>query len=239
MKENNEETRLLFDLISRLLEYEPEKRIRLDEALDHPFFAALEPDQLLHVFQPIPQSAAPHRTRSRSRSPTPSSSSASAKSRRSRSRERSRSWKSSSYHRDGRRSRTRSSSFVRTLYRNRPRERAPERDFFGGEGAFGPLPRYEYSAAAKSWAEERAALYAEQYGWPSLPMVFGGPPPDWRYYQPAGAAAASAMSSAGTTSYGGYGPGPGPGPGDFTPVARWPPGSRLPPAADYGPLWMN
>lgn len=146
MKEDNEETRLLFDLISRLLEYEPEKRIRLDEALDHPFFAALEREQLLHHFQPIPQSSAPHRTRSRSRSPTPSSSSASGKSRRSRSHERSRSWRTPSWHRDERErrsSRSPSISHLRSLYRNRPRERAPERDFLGGEGAFGPAPRYD------------------------------------------------------------------------------------------------
>ncbi|CAB3368562.1 Hypothetical predicted protein [Cloeon dipterum] len=39
----------LFDLISRMLEYEPSNRITLAEALDHTFFSYLPPDKILHL----------------------------------------------------------------------------------------------------------------------------------------------------------------------------------------------
>ncbi|KAF4521967.1 hypothetical protein B566_EDAN009495 [Ephemera danica] len=39
----------LFDLIARMLEYEPQSRICLSEALDHPFFLELHPEDLLHL----------------------------------------------------------------------------------------------------------------------------------------------------------------------------------------------
>jgi serine/threonine protein kinase len=39
----------LFDLISRMLEYEPSNRITLGEALDHTFFSYLHPDKILHL----------------------------------------------------------------------------------------------------------------------------------------------------------------------------------------------
>lgn len=33
----------LFDIVSRMLEYEPSQRLQLADALDHPFFARLPP----------------------------------------------------------------------------------------------------------------------------------------------------------------------------------------------------
>jgi CDC-like kinase len=39
----------LFDLISRMLEYEPQSRMTLNEALDHPFFSTLPMEHLLHL----------------------------------------------------------------------------------------------------------------------------------------------------------------------------------------------
>uniref|UniRef100_A0A0P4W7G5 dual-specificity kinase n=2 Tax=Scylla olivacea TaxID=85551 RepID=A0A0P4W7G5_SCYOL len=44
---SSEDHRLLFDLISKMLEYEPSQRIGLPEALRHPFFDKLEPLQRL------------------------------------------------------------------------------------------------------------------------------------------------------------------------------------------------
>ena len=38
MKKDDEETKQLFDLISRMLDYDPVSRISLYEALDHPYF---------------------------------------------------------------------------------------------------------------------------------------------------------------------------------------------------------
>lgn len=46
---DDEDSRQLFDLISRMLEYEPSQRISLLEALDHPFFASLPEEYKLHV----------------------------------------------------------------------------------------------------------------------------------------------------------------------------------------------
>lgn len=37
---HDEDHENLFDLIRRMLEYDPSKRITLDEALEHPFFDA-------------------------------------------------------------------------------------------------------------------------------------------------------------------------------------------------------
>ncbi|GFQ69538.1 hypothetical protein TNCT_530841, partial [Trichonephila clavata] len=45
---DDEEHRLLYELISRMLEYEPSQRITLQEALDHPFFNKLPTEQKLH-----------------------------------------------------------------------------------------------------------------------------------------------------------------------------------------------
>ncbi|XP_062524955.1 uncharacterized protein LOC101737313 isoform X4 [Bombyx mori] len=48
---NNEEARQLFDLIARMLEYEPSQRVTLRDALKHPFFNKLPPHQRLgHPF---------------------------------------------------------------------------------------------------------------------------------------------------------------------------------------------
>ncbi|MCP6116973.1 hypothetical protein NL387_27175, partial [Klebsiella pneumoniae] len=44
---NNEEARQLFDLIARMLEYEPSQRVTLRDALKHPFFNKLPPHQRL------------------------------------------------------------------------------------------------------------------------------------------------------------------------------------------------
>lgn len=39
MKKDDEETKQLFDLIGRMLEYDPVERIGLAEALQHPYFS--------------------------------------------------------------------------------------------------------------------------------------------------------------------------------------------------------
>lgn len=49
MMNNEAEHEELFDLIGRMLEYEPTQRISLKEAVDHPFFARL-PLELRYVF---------------------------------------------------------------------------------------------------------------------------------------------------------------------------------------------
>ena len=48
MINDNEDHKQLFDLISRMLEYEPTQRITLCEALDHPFFGKLPLELRLH-----------------------------------------------------------------------------------------------------------------------------------------------------------------------------------------------
>ncbi|XP_072929306.1 uncharacterized protein Doa isoform X2 [Epargyreus clarus] len=51
LQSNSEEHRQLFDLIARMLEYEPSQRITLRDALKHPFFTKLAPHQRLgHQF---------------------------------------------------------------------------------------------------------------------------------------------------------------------------------------------
>ncbi|XP_037975972.2 dual specificity protein kinase KNS1 isoform X2 [Plutella xylostella] len=51
LQNNSEETRQLFDLIARMLEYEPAQRITLRDALHHPFFSKLPPHHRLgHVY---------------------------------------------------------------------------------------------------------------------------------------------------------------------------------------------
>ncbi|KAH7636303.1 hypothetical protein HUG17_10273 [Dermatophagoides farinae] len=45
---DNDDHRNLFDLISQLLEYEPNNRLSLQDALDHPFFKRLPSEQRLH-----------------------------------------------------------------------------------------------------------------------------------------------------------------------------------------------
>lgn len=47
LQSNSEEARQLFDLIGRMLDYEPSQRITLREALKHPFFNKLPPHQRL------------------------------------------------------------------------------------------------------------------------------------------------------------------------------------------------
>lgn len=49
MKSDDEDTRSLFDLISRMLEYEPSQRITLSEALRHPFFDKIPMHQRLRL----------------------------------------------------------------------------------------------------------------------------------------------------------------------------------------------
>ncbi len=47
MSNDETENRFLFDLIEKMLEYEPHKRITLEEALSHHFFSSL-PYSLRH-----------------------------------------------------------------------------------------------------------------------------------------------------------------------------------------------
>ena len=42
---DDEEHRQLFDLLERMLEYDPEHRIKLPEVMRHPFFDKLTPEQ--------------------------------------------------------------------------------------------------------------------------------------------------------------------------------------------------
>lgn len=49
MKSHDREERELFDLIFRMLEYEPTQRITLAEALDHEFFKRLPPHLRLDI----------------------------------------------------------------------------------------------------------------------------------------------------------------------------------------------
>lgn len=46
-----EDHKYLFDLIAKLLAYEPGERISLAEALRHPFFTAVPPYQRLDIFR--------------------------------------------------------------------------------------------------------------------------------------------------------------------------------------------
>ncbi|XP_015786680.1 serine/threonine-protein kinase Doa isoform X3 [Tetranychus urticae] len=48
---DDEDHRLLFDLIGKMLQYEPISRITLSEALDHPFFEKLPLEQRLHLIE--------------------------------------------------------------------------------------------------------------------------------------------------------------------------------------------
>ncbi|PAA93865.1 hypothetical protein BOX15_Mlig021322g1 [Macrostomum lignano] len=52
MKDESQDTRDLFDLMLRMLEYEPDERIQLEAALDHQFFQSLPPACLRHVAKP-------------------------------------------------------------------------------------------------------------------------------------------------------------------------------------------
>ena len=45
MVSNDETSEKMFDLISRMLEYEPSQRIQLSKALEHPFFEAIPANQ--------------------------------------------------------------------------------------------------------------------------------------------------------------------------------------------------
>lgn len=48
MSSEEEDHRLLFDLISQLLKYEPSQRMTMEEALDHQFFYKLPAHQRFH-----------------------------------------------------------------------------------------------------------------------------------------------------------------------------------------------
>ena len=52
MRTDDEETMELFDLIEKMLEYEPEKRLKLSQAMDHPYFERLRPEEKLHRLVP-------------------------------------------------------------------------------------------------------------------------------------------------------------------------------------------
>lgn len=48
MVSDDQDTRNLFELIARMLEYEPSARITLAETLEHPFFEPLDPSLRIH-----------------------------------------------------------------------------------------------------------------------------------------------------------------------------------------------
>lgn len=48
---DDEDHRQLFDLIARMLEYEPSSRLTLGEALHHPFFDKIPPHQRLDDYR--------------------------------------------------------------------------------------------------------------------------------------------------------------------------------------------
>ncbi|KAI1289313.1 Serine/threonine-protein kinase Doa [Halotydeus destructor] len=48
MLSDNEDHRLLFDLVQRMLDYDPESRISVGDTIRHPFFDKLLPEQRLH-----------------------------------------------------------------------------------------------------------------------------------------------------------------------------------------------
>jgi CDC-like kinase len=52
MKQNDDDTAPLLDLIRRMLEYEPSQRISLFEALQHPFFDKLPAQYRLAIDEP-------------------------------------------------------------------------------------------------------------------------------------------------------------------------------------------
>ncbi|OQV20120.1 Serine/threonine-protein kinase Doa [Hypsibius exemplaris] len=52
MRKEDEETVQLFDLIEKMLEYDPDKRLRLSAAMDHPYFEKLRPEEKLHRIVP-------------------------------------------------------------------------------------------------------------------------------------------------------------------------------------------
>lgn len=52
MKEDLQEHRDLFDLIERMLEYDPKGRLVLEEAVNHAFFAPLPAEQRKPIMQP-------------------------------------------------------------------------------------------------------------------------------------------------------------------------------------------
>ncbi|KAM3967090.1 CDC like kinase darkener of apricot isoform 4-T4 [Aphomia sociella] len=66
LQSNSEEHRQLFDLIARMLEYEPSQRITLRDALKHPFFSKLPPHQRLGSDRVRAGSASGSRSRSHS-----------------------------------------------------------------------------------------------------------------------------------------------------------------------------
>ena len=49
---DDEETIELFDLIEKMLEYDPDKRLRLTQAMDHPYFERLKAEDKLHRLVP-------------------------------------------------------------------------------------------------------------------------------------------------------------------------------------------
>jgi serine/threonine protein kinase len=52
MKEDTKEHRELFDLIEKLLDYEPKSRMMLEEAVEHTFFDALPSQQHKPLMHP-------------------------------------------------------------------------------------------------------------------------------------------------------------------------------------------
>jgi CDC-like kinase len=68
MISEDEDHRQLFDLISRMLEYEPTHRITLTDALDHQFFCKLPLEYRLHEMDKYNKSESKNSLRERSHS---------------------------------------------------------------------------------------------------------------------------------------------------------------------------
>ena len=47
---DSEDHTMLFDLVMKMLAYDPNERISLDEALRHPFFDSIPPQQRLNIY---------------------------------------------------------------------------------------------------------------------------------------------------------------------------------------------
>jgi len=53
MMSDEQDHQQLFDLVEKMLEYDPKRRITLSESLRHPFFERILPEQRIKELSPI------------------------------------------------------------------------------------------------------------------------------------------------------------------------------------------